>query len=166
MIQSSAPTKSRYGLVLVFLALFSIALLTSCQFSVGNKFEDTPTLTLSPTGTIPAPPTIQATFTHLPGDIYFLYQTQTAAPTPYPPIRWRTTEALKTSTPQYTLTAIVVAVTKSVCLLAYPDFCISPHVRLGCPDLANLGEHDFTVLKPDPYGYDKDGNGIGCEAEK
>lgn len=111
-------------------------------------------------------PSVRATFTQLPGDVYFLHQTETAAPTAYPPGRWQTADMLKTATPQYGLTATVIALTKSVCLLAYPDFCVSPNIRLGCGDLANYGYHDFTVLPPDPYGYDKDGNGIGCEAGK
>jgi hypothetical protein len=166
MIPSTAPVQSRYGLVPAFLALFSIALFTSCQLIVGGRFEDTPTPALSPTGSISATPTIRATFTHLPGDVYFHYQTETAAPTAYPTIHWETPEALMTITPFYTLTAIALAVTESSCLLAYPDFCISPNVRLGCIALRRLGKHDFTVLAPDPYGYDKDNDGIGCDKEK
>jgi len=159
MIPSRAPAQLRYKLVLAFLAPFSIVLFTSCQLIVGDKLEDTPVPASSPTSSISLTPTVRATFTHLPGDIYFLYQTQTAAAPTYPPIRWRTNTPI-TPTPLYTLTAAALASTKSSCLLAYPDFCVSPLQRVGCP---NLPFHNFTVLTPDPYGYDPDHDGIGCE---
>ena len=161
-----APTQSQYKVVLTFFALVSIALFTSCQPNVSDKRKDTSAPTVSPTASKSATPVFQATFTQLPGDIYFLYQTQTAAPTKYPRILWQPTEGYQTATPQYTLTALVIQTTKTLCLLAYPDFCVSPDVRLGCTALLNLGKHDFTVLAPDPYGYDKDGDGIGCDTEK
>ncbi len=157
MTPSAAPAKSRYKLVLAFSALLSIVFFTSCQLIEGIFVP-----AASPTSSISSTPTARATFTHLPGDIYFLHQTQTAAPSAYPTIGWRTGTPI-TPTPQYTLTAIALAVTKSACVLAYPDFCISPTVRPGCTALRELGKGDFTVLAPDPYGYDKDGDGIGCE---
>ena len=47
------------------------------------------------------------------------------------------------------------------CDLAYPEVCInSPPPNLNCPDIPNT---DFKVLPPDPHGFDRDGNGIGCE---
>lgn len=155
------PSKLSYKFALAFLTLFSVVFFTSCQYILGGldgSFDPT----LSPTSSITLTPTIRATFTHLPGDIYFLYQTQTAAPSTYPLIHWQTSTPT-TPTPIYTLTAIALASTKSVCLLAYPDFCISPDIRLGCTALRGQGKQDFTVLPPDPYGYDKDGDGIGCE---
>ena len=166
MIPPTAPAKPRYRLPLAFSALCFIALFTSCQSINGNKFEDTPAPPVSPTSSISLTPTLRATFTHLPGDIYFLYQTQTAAPTDYPPIRLATPEALTTITPFYTLTALVIELTKSSCLLAYPDFCISPNKRPGCEALADLGKDNFTVLTPDPYDYDKDGDSIGCNTDQ
>jgi hypothetical protein len=161
MTPSTAPTRSRYKLFLAFLALFSIVFFTACQYTLVDRLKGLLPAS-SPTGSISSTPTVRATFTHLPGDIYFLYQTETAAPPTSPPIRWET-ETLKTSTPLYTQTAIVIAVTASSCLLAYPDFCVSPNVRLGCTALRDRLKQDFTVLPPDPYGYDKDGDGIGCE---
>jgi hypothetical protein len=162
MTQSRVFAKLRYKPLLAFFALFSIALFASCQNIAGGA----PAPTLSPTNFVSATPIIRATFTHLPGDLYFLYQTETAAPTPFSTIVWQTPNVFTTLTPQYGLTETVIAVTKVVCVLAYPDFCISPNVRLGCTLLLDKGKHDFTVLPPDPYGYDKDGDGIGCETEK
>jgi hypothetical protein len=162
MITSRTPTKLRYKSLLALLVLFSIALFTACQNIVGG----TPIPASSPTSSISATSIVRATFTHLPGDLYFLHQTETAAPTPYPLVRWETPDLFKTLTPQYGLTETVIAVTKVSCLLAYPDFCISPNVRLGCTELRDKGKYDFTALAPDPYGYDKDGDGIGCETEK
>jgi hypothetical protein len=47
------------------------------------------------------------------------------------------------------------------CEPAYPDFCIPPPPPdLDCPD---VGTREFTVLPPDPHGFDADHDGIGCE---
>ncbi|MCI0727862.1 MAG: hypothetical protein L0332_14245 [Chloroflexi bacterium] len=50
----------------------------------------------------------------------------------------------------------------SNCDPAYPTVCIPPPP----PDL-DCGEipyRDFTVLPPDPHGFDGDNDGIGCES--
>lgn len=48
------------------------------------------------------------------------------------------------------------------CDAAYPDFCIPPPP----PDLAcaQVPGRRFTVLPPDPHGFDRDKNQIGCES--
>lgn len=47
------------------------------------------------------------------------------------------------------------------CDPAYPDFCIpSPPPDLDCAD---IGRNNFTVLQPDPHGFDGDRDGRGCE---
>ncbi len=48
------------------------------------------------------------------------------------------------------------------CDPSYPDVCIEPYP----PDL-DCGEIKYTnfrVLSPDPHGFDRDGDGIGCES--
>lgn len=45
---------------------------------------------------------------------------------------------------------------------SYPDVCIAPYP----PDL-DCGEvpyRRFTVRPPDPHGFDRDGDGVGCES--
>lgn len=47
------------------------------------------------------------------------------------------------------------------CDPAYPDVCIpSPPPYLSCTELSL---RNFRVLPPDPHGFDKDNDGIGCE---
>lgn len=46
----------------------------------------------------------------------------------------------------------------AVCNNSYPDFCIGPDV--DCKDII---KRNFRVLEPDPYNFDIDGNGRGCE---
>lgn len=47
------------------------------------------------------------------------------------------------------------------CDPAYPDSCIPPPPPdLDCGDIAERG---FTVLDPDPHGFDREGDGVGCE---
>jgi micrococcal nuclease len=47
------------------------------------------------------------------------------------------------------------------CDSAYPDFCIpSPPPDLNCPDIP---QKNFKVLPPDPHGFDRDGDSVGCE---
>jgi len=51
---------------------------------------------------------------------------------------------------------------KGNCDPAYPDVCIaSPPPDLNCKDIA---DRHFKVLPPDPHGFDRDGDGIGCES--
>ncbi len=42
----------------------------------------------------------------------------------------------------------------------YPDICVG-----GWPDLdcIEIKQRDFTVIQPDPYGFDLNKDGIGCE---
>lgn len=48
------------------------------------------------------------------------------------------------------------------CDSSYPDVCIaSPPPDLDCGDIS---DKKFTVLSPDPHGFDHDGDGIGCES--
>jgi hypothetical protein len=48
------------------------------------------------------------------------------------------------------------------CANAYPDFCIPPPPPdLDCGD---IDQKNFTVLPPDPHGFDGDNDGIGCES--
>ncbi len=50
------------------------------------------------------------------------------------------------------------------CDPAYPTVCLpSPPPDLNCPDVLPLS--DFVVLPPDPHGFDRDRDGIGCETE-
>lgn len=47
------------------------------------------------------------------------------------------------------------------CDPSYPDVCIPPYPPdLNCPDVAHK---DFSVSPPDPHGFDRDADGIGCE---
>lgn len=46
------------------------------------------------------------------------------------------------------------------CDPSYPDFCIPPPP----PDLDCASGSDFTVRPPDPHGFDREGDGLGCES--
>jgi hypothetical protein len=47
------------------------------------------------------------------------------------------------------------------CDPAYPDLCVaSPPPDLNCPDIL---DNEFTMLPPDPHGFDRDLDGVGCE---
>jgi micrococcal nuclease len=48
------------------------------------------------------------------------------------------------------------------CDSSYPTVCIPPPPPdLDCKDIPY---RRFTVLRPDPHRFDRDGNGIGCES--
>jgi hypothetical protein len=49
------------------------------------------------------------------------------------------------------------------CSPYYVGACINGNPRLTCKELKAKGISRFQVLSPDPLGYDKDGDGIGCE---
>jgi micrococcal nuclease len=47
------------------------------------------------------------------------------------------------------------------CHPSYPGVCIPPPPDLDCPDVPY---RNFTVLPPDPHGFDgNDNDGVGCE---
>ena len=51
---------------------------------------------------------------------------------------------------------------QSDCDVSYPDFCIpSSPPDLNCGDVT---QKKFTVMQPDPHGFDEDKDGIGCES--
>lgn len=48
------------------------------------------------------------------------------------------------------------------CDSSYPDVCIpSPPPDLNCEDIS---DKRFIVIPPDHHGFDRDGDGIGCES--
>ena len=48
------------------------------------------------------------------------------------------------------------------CDPSYPDVCIpSPPPDLNCGDIAH---RRFRVIGSDPHGFDRDGDGVGCES--
>lgn len=59
-------------------------------------------------------------------------------------------------------TPIPTITNKPTCDPSYPDFCI-PY---GSPDLdcGEISQKNFRVLQPDPHGFDRDRDGIGCES--
>ena len=61
-----------------------------------------------------------------------------------------------------TTVATTTTTTKPACDPSYPDFCIPPPPPdLDCADVAP--NYNFTVLPPDPHGFDGNKDGIGCE---
>ena len=72
------------------------------------------------------------------------------------------TIVLLTNTPKPTeIQTVIPTINPLDCDLSYPDFCID----LFPPDLNcdDISRKKFTVLSPDPHGFDIDGDGIGCE---
>jgi hypothetical protein len=48
------------------------------------------------------------------------------------------------------------------CDSSYPDVCIPPYPPdLDCPEIEF---QDFAVVGSDPHGFDREGDGIGCES--
>jgi hypothetical protein len=66
----------------------------------------------------------------------------------------------KESDGQSQLQALPQSAEQNACNRAYPDVCITT-LDLDCDD---VGIRNFRVLPPDPYGFDPDKDGIGCES--
>lgn len=68
-----------------------------------------------------------------------------------------------TFTPTPTATPTVPTPTVPPCDPSYPQLCIP----LGSPPLTcdQIEIDNFLVVPPDPYNFDKDGDGLGCEDE-
>jgi hypothetical protein len=96
------------------------------------------------------PPTLTETPTITPTD------TPAPTSTPKPTIK---------PTQKPTKVPVVIAPTKaqsSNCDASYPDVCIAPYP----PDLdcGQIQFKRFRVVGPDPHGFDRDNDGIGCES--
>jgi micrococcal nuclease len=62
-----------------------------------------------------------------------------------------------------TITAVFATLPPSTnCDPAYPTVCIPP--RPPDLDCGSISYQDFQVLEPDPHGFDRDNDGIGCES--
>ena len=70
------------------------------------------------------------------------------------------------SPPTTTTTATPTTTSAPKCDPSYPTVCIpSPPPDLDCGDLPALGiTGPFTVLGPDPHGFDGNQDGVGCES--
>ena len=82
------------------------------------------------------------------------------------PVVTTTTVQATTTTRAITSTTSAVATTttgvQQNCHASYPDFCIPPPPPdLDCGD---IGAKNFTVLSPDPHGFDGNSDGVGCES--
>lgn len=82
-------------------------------------------------------------------------------PSEFDPYSWESSCPVDT-TPTYTNTPTSPQTsTPTSCDPSYPDFCIPPPPPdLNCDDIP---QKNFKVLSPDPHGFDKDKDGIGCE---
>lgn len=147
------------GGILIFCLVTS-----SCRMLSGivGISTETPSPAPSPSASGTPSPVVYASLTPLPGQVYHMTQDTLLAATTYAPIHFIT----ETPSPVRLLTLRVIetqdaraSFTAIVCMPAYPDFCIPRNRRPGCQELVR----NFTVLAPDPYGYDPDHDGIGCE---
>ena len=114
--------------------------------------DGVPATTVTPTsipGVIPTEiPTPEPTQTpsQMPDSTPSTEPTQPPAPTPAP----ATPPASEPTLPP-----------QADCDPSYPDFCIEPPPPiLGCGEIFFI---NFTVLPPDPHGFDEDNDGFGCE---
>ena len=105
--------------------------------------KETPTLKPTSTSTQTATVTVTPTSKSSPTNVLKATLTSTRPPTTRPPAPTATRKPAANCSP------------------SYPDVCIPPPPPdLNCKDIPY---RKFRVLPPDPHGFDRDGNGIGCE---
>ncbi len=56
------------------------------------------------------------------------------------------------------------AAAPSSCDPAYPGVCIPPFSEVGDLDCGDVEPRRFAVVAPDPHGFDREGDGVGCES--
>ena len=124
----------------------------------------TPTNTLTPTVTYTSTITLTPTITDTPTDTFTPTITSTPTTTGTP-TKTRTPIPTRTRTPLPTHTSIPGgggAGGDGSCDPSYPTVCIPPPPPdLDCGDIPYKR---FKVLPPDPHGFDRDRDGIGCES--
>jgi micrococcal nuclease len=81
------------------------------------------------------------------------------------PVTTTTAATGTTRTILTTTTATTTTTPKANCAPSYPDVCIPPPPPdLNCPDVPYKNIRViYTVPNPDPHGFDRDRDGIGCE---
>lgn len=50
------------------------------------------------------------------------------------------------------------------CDPSYPGVCIPPVSQVGDLNCGDVPSRRFEVVPPDPHGFDRDGDGVGCES--
>ena len=142
-----------------------IVLIVGIAVASGGGDKDTeggePATTATPTsipGVIPtdnSTPEPTSTASPTPDSTPSTEPAQTPAATPAP-----TTQPAAT-TPPTTQAAPEPTPRPPDCDPSYPDFCIrAPPPELDC---GGIVFRNFTVLPPDPHGFDEDNDGKGCE---
>ncbi|MHB8807475.1 MAG: hypothetical protein ACYC59_07830 [Anaerolineaceae bacterium] len=76
---------------------------------------------------------------------------------------WAVPTELPTLIPTNTLIPANTSAPVLNCHPSYPDVCIPyPPPDLDCDEISY---RRFRVLSPDPHGFDRDHDGIGCESD-
>jgi micrococcal nuclease len=151
-----------------WIALFGGFIVIMCCICFGfmallGVFDNSPTPTPAPLmrsteilikTSLPSATNLPPTLTPPPS------MTFTSVPAPTRRPTW-TLEPTFTTIP--TIEPVIVQPTNisTGCNPAYPDVCIT-HDQ-NCTELKAKGIYNFRVLAPDPYGFDRDNDGIGCE---
>lgn len=173
--RQSTPNKLAISGFLLLVTFCGCCILVSGAFYLSTALRPTATPSASspfPISTpVPATLTRPPTLTPLPIQAAH-FPTQTAeamlqtvqadySPTPAPASSTPTVFR-PTYTPNLTPTRVKVTFAAhtpgSICNPAYPTICLTG--RVSCQQ---IGIHNFPVLPPDPFGYDKDEDGRGCE---
>lgn len=137
--------------LLVLFGLFSLA--------SGGETDLTTTTALTSTTEATAPTSTTTTTTTTQPTT-----TTSSATTTTQPAATTTTKVTTTTTKATTTTSkpTTTVTTAENCDPYYPDFCIPPPPPdLDCGDIP---QKNFTVLQPDPHGFDGNKDGIGCES--
>ena len=92
----------------------------------------------------------------------FSSEATTTMPTTTTPPPTTAPSTTSTQSPTTTTRPTTTTIAQTNCSPYYPDFCIPPPPPdLNCGD---IGARNFTVLSPDPHGFDGNGDGVGCES--
>jgi hypothetical protein len=165
--QPPSPGRKRRPGVAGWIAIGVIALvvLGGCA-SVGDNQTTTAARQTDPSVTTGAPATVPPTVTAPPPTEL---PTTTAAPTTRPPTTRRPTPTTRKPTPTTRRPPQTTHAPARNCDPAYPDACL--HDGIGDYDCAggsgngpNYVEGPITVRPPDPFGLDRDHDGVGCES--
>jgi hypothetical protein len=142
------PTPTKIASIQTAIPLGGVITYSTASATVTHAATSTnlPTNTNLPTSTIEIANTLTSTTIVTDGPA----PTSTLFPTLTP---------LPTNTPR---PVVIQPTTNNNCSPAYPGVCIPP----GPPDLdcGDIPYRRFTVLPPDPHGFDREGDGVGCES--
>lgn len=158
-------TRAHHVVVTAAASVWTVALVVGWVAPASSTTPSTNAVPTTPKATSSSPsPTAPATTSAASPAIAPTTQAPIPTPTPAQPSPVRTTAPRPRPTTPRTTVPPPHHPPQPDCDPSYPDVCIPPVSVAGDLDCPDISFRNFRVLPPDPHGFDRDHDGVGCES--